>query len=199
MAVRKWPSESRKSDSATKTTGLGFGVLGPLLMTADGASVPLGAPKQRAVLAMLLINRNRPVSVDALIDAVWEEDPVPAARTSIQSYVSTLRRLLRGAAGDPYGVLASAPPITPVSPPPTATSAASAPRRRRGFVPPARVSSRRPAATCQPPWRNGGDRCWTICATSPSSAHLPPGCSKTEWWSTPPAPKRRSPADAPTA
>jgi SARP family transcriptional regulator, regulator of embCAB operon len=110
MAVRKWPSESRKSDSATKTTGLGFGVLGPLLMTADGSSVPLGAPKQRAVLAMLLINRNRPVSVDALIDAVWEEDPVPAARTSIQSYVSTLRRLLRGAAGDPYAVLASAPP-----------------------------------------------------------------------------------------
>ena len=79
-------------------------------MTANGTSVPLGAPKQRAVLAMLLINRNRPVSVDGLIDAVWEEDPVPAARTSIQSYVSTLRRLLRGAANDPYAVLASAPP-----------------------------------------------------------------------------------------
>lgn len=90
--------------------GLGFGVLGPLLVTANGAPVPLGAPKQRAVLAMLLIDRNRPVSVDALIDAVWEQDPVPAARTSIQSYVSTLRRLLRSAAVDPYAVLASAPP-----------------------------------------------------------------------------------------
>jgi SARP family transcriptional regulator, regulator of embCAB operon len=93
-----------------RNADLRFGVLGPLSMTANGTAVPLGAPKQRAVLAMLLINRNRPVSVDALIDAVWEQDPVPAARTSIQSYVSTLRRLLRSAADDPYAVLASAPP-----------------------------------------------------------------------------------------
>ena len=93
-----------------KNPGLGFGVLGSLLMTADGAGVPLGAAKQRAVLAMLLIRRNRPVSVEALIDAVWDGDPVPAARTSIQSYVSTLRRLIRGAGGNPNTVLASAPP-----------------------------------------------------------------------------------------
>jgi DNA-binding SARP family transcriptional activator len=50
------------------------------------------------------------VSVDALIDAVWDEDPVPAARTSIQSHVSNLRRLLRTAGVDPYQVLATAPP-----------------------------------------------------------------------------------------
>lgn len=93
-----------------KNPGLGFGVLGSLLMTNDGTAVPLGAAKQRAVLAMLLMRRNRPVSVDALIDAVWDGDPVPAARTSIQSYVSTLRRLLRGAGGNPNTVLASAPP-----------------------------------------------------------------------------------------
>ncbi len=91
-------------------SGLGFGVLGPLLVTAHGIRVPLGAAKQRAVLAMLVINRNRPVSVDSLIDAVWGDDPVPAARTSIQSYISTLRRLLHGAGADPYMVLASAPP-----------------------------------------------------------------------------------------
>lgn len=90
--------------------GLGFGVLGPLSVTADGAQLSLGAPKQRAVLAMLLVHRNRPVSVGALIDAVWGEAPVPAARTSIQSYISTLRRLLRSAVANPNGVLASAPP-----------------------------------------------------------------------------------------
>jgi SARP family transcriptional regulator, regulator of embCAB operon len=90
--------------------GLGFGVLGPLLMTSHGVRVPVGAPKQRAVLAMLLINRNRPVSVESLINAVWGEDPVPAARTSIQAHISNLRRLLRGAGVDPYQVLASAPP-----------------------------------------------------------------------------------------
>jgi DNA-binding SARP family transcriptional activator len=90
--------------------GLGFGVLGPLLMTSYGVRVPVGAPKQRAVLAMLLINRNRPVSVESLINAVWDEDPVPAARTSIQAHVSNLRRLLRTAGVDPYQALASAPP-----------------------------------------------------------------------------------------
>jgi SARP family transcriptional regulator, regulator of embCAB operon len=93
-----------------RNSGLGFGVLGPLLVTAHGIRVPLGAAKQRAVLAMLVINRNRPVSVDSLIDAVWGEDPVPAARTNIQSHISTLRRLLNSAGADRYTVLASAPP-----------------------------------------------------------------------------------------
>ncbi len=91
-------------------TGRGFGVLGPLQLSAGGTIVPLGAPKQRAVLAMLVINRNRPVSVESLIDAVWDQRPVPAARTSIHSYVSNLRRLLGGAGYDPNKVLASAPP-----------------------------------------------------------------------------------------
>jgi SARP family transcriptional regulator, regulator of embCAB operon len=90
--------------------GLQFGVLGPLQLWAGSALVPLGAPKQRAVLAMLVMNRNRVVSVDALIDAVWGESPVPAARTSIHSYVSNLRRLLGGATRDSNNVLASVPP-----------------------------------------------------------------------------------------
>jgi SARP family transcriptional regulator, regulator of embCAB operon len=72
--------------------------------------VPLGAPKQRAVLAVLVMNRNRPVSVDSLIDAVWDQCPVPAARTSIHSYVSRLRRLLATAGIDSNKMLASAPP-----------------------------------------------------------------------------------------
>jgi SARP family transcriptional regulator, regulator of embCAB operon len=104
------PSIIREARGAMRNSGLGFGVLGPLLMTTHGVRLPLGAPKQRAVLAMLVINRNRPLSVDALIDAVWDEDPVPAARTSIQSHVSNLRRLLRTAGVDPLEVLASAPP-----------------------------------------------------------------------------------------
>ena len=90
--------------------GLQFGVLGPLQLRAGGALVPLGAPKQRAVLATLLMNRNRAVSVDALIDAVWGQSPVPAARTSIHSYVSNLRRLLGSPSRDPNMLLASVPP-----------------------------------------------------------------------------------------
>ena len=90
--------------------GLQFGVLGPLQLRAGDALVPLGAPKQRAVLGTLLMNRNRAVSVDALIDAVWDQSPVPAARTSIHSYVSNLRRLLGSGSHDPNSVLASVPP-----------------------------------------------------------------------------------------
>src|SRR5262245_43126581 len=57
---------------------LDFGVLGPLQVTVDGTPLALGTPKQKAVLAMLIINRNRPVATHALIEAAWEQWP-PAA------------------------------------------------------------------------------------------------------------------------
>jgi SARP family transcriptional regulator, regulator of embCAB operon len=91
-------------------TELRFGLLGPLFMTVAGVPVALGTPKQKVVFAVLLINRNRAVSTEWLVDAAWDQSPAPAARTSIQSYVSNLRRLLGGAGVDPYAVLASAPP-----------------------------------------------------------------------------------------
>lgn len=89
---------------------LRFGLLGPLAVSVADTPVPLGTPKQRAVMAMLLINRNRAVGTESLIDATWGESPVPAARTSIQSYVSNLRRALANAGVDACTVLASAPP-----------------------------------------------------------------------------------------
>ncbi|MEE2854620.1 MAG: BTAD domain-containing putative transcriptional regulator [Actinomycetota bacterium] len=89
---------------------LDFGLLGPLQMSVDGAVVPLGTPKQRAVLAMLLINRNSPVGVDRLITALWDESPPSGARASIHSYVSNLRKLLTGAGVDSRTVLFAAPP-----------------------------------------------------------------------------------------
>jgi SARP family transcriptional regulator, regulator of embCAB operon len=89
---------------------LDFGLLGPLEMSVDGALVPLGTPKQRAVLAMLLMNRNSPVGVDRLITALWDDSPPSGARASIHSYVSNLRKLLSGVGIDPRVVLAAAPP-----------------------------------------------------------------------------------------
>lgn len=91
--------------SATVEKRLDFGLLGPLQMTIDGTPVPSGTPKQRAVLAMLVINRNRPVGVDALITALWEEWPPSGARASIHSYVSNLRKLLGGAGIDRKSVV----------------------------------------------------------------------------------------------
>jgi DNA-binding SARP family transcriptional activator len=85
---------------------IGFGVLGPLEMTVDGAPVALGTPKQRAVLAVLVMNRSRPVGIDSLITAAWEQWPPPEARASLHSYISNLRRLL----GDSRSMLVNAPP-----------------------------------------------------------------------------------------
>jgi SARP family transcriptional regulator, regulator of embCAB operon len=90
--------------------GLDFGVLGALRLTIDGTSVPLGTPKQRAVLAVLVINRNRTVSVESLVDAAWDRRPPPEARVSLHAYVSNLRRLLTAAGVDGRTVLAHAPP-----------------------------------------------------------------------------------------
>ena len=86
-----------------------FGVLGPLQMSIGGTLMPLGTPKQRAVLAVMVINANRPVGIDALIDAAWDGRPPEGARATLHAYVSNLRRLMRGAGIDP-AVLASAPP-----------------------------------------------------------------------------------------
>jgi len=91
-------------------SALQFGVLGPLQMSADGSDVALGAAKQRAVLALLLVNRNRPVAIDSLLDAAWRGSPPPEARASLHTYVSNLRRLLSGAGADPAGALVSARP-----------------------------------------------------------------------------------------
>ena len=90
--------------------GVRFGVLGTLEMTVRDEVVPLGTPKQRAVLATLLINRNRAVGVAALIEAAWEEAPPPGATPTVHSYVSNLRRLIRKAGVDPRDVLTNSPP-----------------------------------------------------------------------------------------
>ncbi|WP_234790986.1 BTAD domain-containing putative transcriptional regulator [Mycolicibacterium wolinskyi] len=72
-----------------------YRVLGPLQVVHGGSPVDIGAPKQRAVLAMLLLADGRVVSVDRLIDAVWGDDPPASATASLQAYISNLRRALR--------------------------------------------------------------------------------------------------------
>jgi SARP family transcriptional regulator, regulator of embCAB operon len=98
-------------DQQMEGTGPAYGLLGPLQMVVDGAVVPVGTPKQRAVLAALLMNRNRPVAVDSLINAVWGEESLSEARANVHTYMSNLRRLF-GAAGvaDPRAVIQNVPP-----------------------------------------------------------------------------------------
>jgi DNA-binding SARP family transcriptional activator len=87
-----------------------FGVLGPLEMTMGDEVLPLGTPKQRAVLAMLVINRGRAVSIQALIDAAWDGEPPSGARATLHQYISNVRRLIANTGLDPHAVLGSAPP-----------------------------------------------------------------------------------------
>jgi DNA-binding SARP family transcriptional activator len=61
---------------------------------SNGAFTPLGGPKQRCVLAVLLANHGTVVSTDRLIDAVWEDTPPPKALASLRAYVTNLRRAL---------------------------------------------------------------------------------------------------------
>jgi SARP family transcriptional regulator, regulator of embCAB operon len=98
------------AEAAMAETGLRFGILGPLQITAEGADIPAGTPKQRAVLAMLVINRNRAIGADSLMGAAWGDDPPEGARATIHSYMSNLRRLIAAAGEDAHAVLASVPP-----------------------------------------------------------------------------------------
>ena len=72
----------------------GIRVLGPLEAEIDGTRADLGGPLQRAVLALLLMEHGRVVSVDRLIDQLWRGEPPPRAIASLQAYVSNLRRIL---------------------------------------------------------------------------------------------------------
>jgi DNA-binding SARP family transcriptional activator/ABC-type glycerol-3-phosphate transport system substrate-binding protein len=71
-----------------------FLLLGPLEARDDGRALPLGGPKQRTVLAHLLLQANRVVSTERLIDAIWGEEPPATARNTLQTYIRHLRRAL---------------------------------------------------------------------------------------------------------
>jgi DNA-binding SARP family transcriptional activator len=71
-----------------------FRILGPLEVSDETGPLLLGGQKQRAVLALLLLEPGRVVSVDRLIDALWGERPPKTANTSLQNFISQLRKLL---------------------------------------------------------------------------------------------------------
>ena len=72
-----------------------FRLLGPLEVVGDdGVPVALGGPRPRALLARLLLEPNRAVSNDRLIDAIWGEAPPPSAHNALQVHVHALRAAL---------------------------------------------------------------------------------------------------------
>ncbi len=71
-----------------------FSALGGLSVTEEGSELIVGGPRQRRLLAMLLIHRNTVVSVDRLADAVFAGEPTPAATTTLRSYIARIRRVV---------------------------------------------------------------------------------------------------------
>ena len=80
--------------TANEARRMEFRILGPLEVISDGQIVELGGAKQRALLAVLLLNANEVVSLDRLIDALWENDPPENAQNALQVHVFGLRKLI---------------------------------------------------------------------------------------------------------
>ena len=89
-----------------------FRLLGPLEARDGERRVELGRPKQRVLLAVLLVHANHVVSLDRLIEELWGAEPPPQAAASLQTYVSNLRRALEPGrpARAPSRILVSQPP-----------------------------------------------------------------------------------------
>jgi DNA-binding SARP family transcriptional activator/WD40 repeat protein len=89
-----------------------FRVLGAVEALEDGLRISLGGPKQRSLLAMLLLEPNRAVSTDRLVDGLWGDDPPHRPAATLQVYVSNLRKILepdRSPRAEP-SVLVTQPP-----------------------------------------------------------------------------------------
>jgi DNA-binding SARP family transcriptional activator len=84
---------------------LDFRILGPLEVVGDDGPIRLGGPKQRATLAILLLNVNRVVSVDRLADDLYAGEAPATAVTQVQRQISELRKLL----GPAHGIETQAP------------------------------------------------------------------------------------------
>ena len=78
---------------------LEFRLLGEFAVLADGRRLDLGGPRQRSVLALLLLQRDRAVSTALLADKLWPDDQPLSAIKTVQIYVSRLRDVLGAEAG----------------------------------------------------------------------------------------------------
>ena len=76
-------------DTATE-----FCLLGPLAVRRGDVTLPLASRKQRAVLAALLLNSGRVISLDDLTEVLWGAAPPPSARVAVQNHVMRLRKAL---------------------------------------------------------------------------------------------------------
>ncbi len=87
------PDRSDEPSGQRGVTALEFRLFGGFRVRRGDDLVDLGPPKQRSVLALLLLDLDRVVSVDRLVELMWDDDR-DGAVASLQAYVSRLRRAL---------------------------------------------------------------------------------------------------------
>lgn len=92
LALR--PTEAPREVRGAVEVMVEFRALGPVEAVVDGRLADLGAPKQRALLTLLVSGAGRRVPVGAMLEALWAGHPPPSAMTSLQAYVANLRRVL---------------------------------------------------------------------------------------------------------
>ena len=101
MSARPQPlSEAPAEPQAS----LEFRLLGPIEVRLGGEAVSLGGLRQRALLALLCLNRGTVVAVDRIVDELWGESPPASARHMVEVYVSKLRGLF-----GPHALLTRSP------------------------------------------------------------------------------------------
>src|SRR5205814_10230096 len=88
---------------------LEFRILGPLSVRMDGVPVALGGPKQRALLALLLLSANRAVSRDRLVAELFPEQSGNSADHALRNHVSRLRKVFAAVGSDEPRLAARAP------------------------------------------------------------------------------------------
>src|SRR5260370_24445341 len=89
-----------------------FRILGPLEVWEADRRLPLGGAKHRALLAILLLEANRVVSTDRLVELLWGDEPTETVNNTLQVCVSQLRKILETGhvRGSPYQLLVSQEP-----------------------------------------------------------------------------------------
>jgi DNA-binding SARP family transcriptional activator len=78
-------------------TDVRFELLGSVQMRLNENEIDVGSPQQRAVLALLLLNAGRQVSVDDVVEALWGSDVPMTAVGTARNYISRLRRIFASA------------------------------------------------------------------------------------------------------
>lgn len=90
----RWTETQQSDVQGTSQVMVEFRALGLVEALVSGQPVDLGAPKQRALLALLVSQVGQPVAVDVMFEALWAGHPPSSAMSSLQAYVANLRRLL---------------------------------------------------------------------------------------------------------